>query len=225
MTQNPSVFNTLDFQICFSPQRRAVFRHRLAIGSSKSGPNPRRFDLPSTSQLPKVIREWFVLYILTSACASRHNGVHFFHIATSKSAPRLTCFDTFLLPRTTTARTFSTSQPPKVVWDPGVLTLFTSKCASRHNGVQCFISHLPRCLHTRRFREPTFRPSGATEHWKNTHRFMTSLPFRAAASSLFWISPSLIFSLLTFSTSEFLPGSASSWLCFFIYPYCRKFHF
>ena len=29
--------------------------------------------------------------ILTSKCASRHNGVHFFDIATSKSGPRLRC--------------------------------------------------------------------------------------------------------------------------------------
>ena len=42
----------------------------------------------STSQLPKVVREWCVLYILTSKCASRHNGVHFFDISTSKSAPQ-----------------------------------------------------------------------------------------------------------------------------------------
>ena len=46
----------------------------------------------STSQLPKVVREWCVLYILTSKCASRHNGVHFFDIATSKSGPTLRCF-------------------------------------------------------------------------------------------------------------------------------------
>ena len=31
----------------------------------------------STSQLPKVVWGWGVLYILTSKCASRHNGVHF----------------------------------------------------------------------------------------------------------------------------------------------------
>ena len=46
----------------------------------------------STSQLPKVVREWCVLYILTSKCASRHNGVHFFDIATAKSGPGLVCF-------------------------------------------------------------------------------------------------------------------------------------
>ena len=45
----------------------------------------------STSQLPKVVRTWCVLYILTWKCASRHNGVHFFDIATSKSGPTLRC--------------------------------------------------------------------------------------------------------------------------------------
>ena len=46
----------------------------------------------STSQLPKVVRTWCVLYILTWKCASRHNGVHFFHIATSKSGLSMVCF-------------------------------------------------------------------------------------------------------------------------------------
>ena len=46
----------------------------------------------STSEPPKVVREWCVLYILTSKCASRHNGVHFFDISTSKSAPTMVCF-------------------------------------------------------------------------------------------------------------------------------------
>ena len=46
----------------------------------------------ATSQLPKVVRTWCVLYILTCKCASRHNGVHFFDISTSKSALRPRCF-------------------------------------------------------------------------------------------------------------------------------------
>ena len=46
----------------------------------------------STSQLPKVVRTWCVLYIFTWKCASRHNGVHFFDISTSKSGPTLRCF-------------------------------------------------------------------------------------------------------------------------------------
>ena len=49
-------------------------------------------DTFSTSEPPKVVREWCALYILTWKCASRHNGVHFFDIATSKSGPELRCF-------------------------------------------------------------------------------------------------------------------------------------
>ena len=64
-------FVHVDLEMCFAPQRRESF---------------------STSQLPKVVRTWCVLYILTWKCASRHNGVHFFDIATSKSGPDLVCF-------------------------------------------------------------------------------------------------------------------------------------
>ena len=93
--------------MCFAPQRRALFRH---LNFQKwSGPgvfctfwlgNVIRATTActfSTSQLPKVVREWCVLYILTSKCASRHNGVHFFDIATSKSGPTLRCFVHFHL--------------------------------------------------------------------------------------------------------------------------------
>ena len=45
-----------------------------------------------TSQLPKVVRTWCAFYFLTSKRASRHNGVHFFDISTSKSGPNLVCF-------------------------------------------------------------------------------------------------------------------------------------
>ena len=51
--------------------------------------------------------------LLTSKCASRHNGVHFFD-------------------------TFSTSELQKVVRDRQFLTLLTWTCASRHNGVHFF---------------------------------------------------------------------------------------
>ena len=129
----PSVFDTFDFQMYFSPQRRTLFRHRMAIGSSKSGQNTRCFHtfyfqmcfapqrralFPhlnfqkwsengvfctcsltnvlrattactfSTLQLPKVVRAWRVLTLFTFKCASRHNGVRFFHISTSKSGPQ-----------------------------------------------------------------------------------------------------------------------------------------
>ena len=46
------------------------------------------------------------------------------------------------------------------------LTMLTS--ASRHNGVQFFMSHLARWPCIRRFSELTFQASGASKHWKNT---------------------------------------------------------
>ena len=91
-------------------------------------------------------------------CAPRHNAVHMFIISISR---------------------------PSIFF-----TFFTSKNASRHSGagffdiaisknaskLRCFVfSDLEMCLapqrratfQTSRFSEPTFRPSGATNHWKN----------------------------------------------------------
>ena len=123
-----------------------------------------------TSQLPKVVRPWCALYILTWKCASRHNGVHFFDIATSKVV-RSWCvfvhFDLEMCFAPQRRALFRTSQLPKVVRTWCVLSILTWKCASRHNGVHFFISHLASWLRTRRFSEPTFRPSGAPNHWKN----------------------------------------------------------
>ena len=98
----PSVFNTFDLEMCFAPQRRALFRHlnfqkwsevemfcTFWLGNVLRATTACTF---STSQLPKVVRGWCVLYILTWKCASRHNGVHFFDISTSKSGPRMVCF-------------------------------------------------------------------------------------------------------------------------------------
>ena len=124
----------------------------------------------STSQLPKVVREWCVLYNLTWKCASRHNGVHFFDISTSKSGPRMVCFVQFDLEMCFAPQRralFRHSEHPKVAPTCGVFNILTSKCASRHNGVQFFISHLASWLRTRRFSESTFRPSGASNHWKH----------------------------------------------------------
>ena len=88
----------------------------------------------STSQLPKVLRSWCVLYILTSKCALRHNGVHFFDISTSKSGPSLVCF--VHLPQQRALFRHLNFQK----WsDNGVFcNILTSKCASRHNGVHFF---------------------------------------------------------------------------------------
>ena len=117
----------------------------------------------STSQRPKVVRAWFCTFLLRNVLGA------------------------------TTACTFSTSQLPKVVRTWCILIFLILKCVSHHNGIQFFTSHLPRCLRTRRFSEPTFRPSGATKHKKNT-------VFRNFPT----FSRTCIFSLLTFFISELL---------------------
>ena len=53
--------------------------------------NPLRLPRETTSEPPKMVRTPGVFNMLTSKCASCHNGVHFFDIATSKSAPKLGC--------------------------------------------------------------------------------------------------------------------------------------
>ena len=123
-------FVHFDFEMCFAPQRRALFRHLNFQKWSEHGVlctfwlgNVLRATTActfSTSQLPKVVRAWCALYILTSKCASRHNGVHFFDISTSKSCPTMVCFVHFGIfwlrnvLRATTACTFSS-----LIWPAG----------------------------------------------------------------------------------------------------------
>ena len=57
--------------------------------------NPFCLPRKTTSERPKVFRTPQFLALLTSKCASRHNGVHFFDISTSKSGPRPPVFNTF----------------------------------------------------------------------------------------------------------------------------------
>ena len=110
--------------------------------------------------------------------------------------------------RTTTACTFSTSQLLKVLRSWGVLYILTWKCASRHNGVQFFISHLASWLRTRRFSEPTFRPSGATNHWKNT--VFRDFPTFSRTCIFFLLTLSLLWSAFFYSSllSAFCSTSA-----------------
>ena len=114
-------------------------------------------------------------------------------------------------------RTFWTSQLPKVLRSWGALYVLTRKCALRHNGVQFFISHLTTWLRTRRFSEPTFRPSGATNHWKKHSESRLSYLF----AHLHLLSSHSFWSYLFFSSS--LLFSDSSHLCFSNCPYCRTF--
>ena len=130
-------FAYFGFQTCFAPQRA----HFLNISTSKSAPELRRFA-----------------HFDFQACFAPQR-VHFFNTSTSKSAPNPSVCNTFDFEMhfaPTTACAFSTSQLSKVLQARGVFNVLASKSASRHNGVQLFISHLPRWLLTRRFSEPTF---------------------------------------------------------------------
>ena len=101
--------------------------------------------------------------------------------------------------------------------------ILTWKCASRHNGVQFFISHLARWLCTRRFSEPTFRPFGATNHWKNI--VLRDFPTFSRTCIFFLLTLSLLWSSLLCSSLFY---ASLLWLfpsLLFICPYCRKFDF
>ena len=111
--------------------------------------------------------------VFISKCASRHNRVHFFNSSTAKSVPTLKCFwhfdlETRFAPQ---SRHFCTSQLPK---------LLRAWAAT--------------CLRTRRFSEPIFRPSGATEHCKTTV-LGNFAPYRAFWSSFYWLLPPMLLHL------------------------------
>ena len=135
--------------------------------------------------------------------------------------------------RATTACTFSTSQLLKVVRTWCVLYIFDfdmcfapqRRALFRHlnfqkwseHGVFCtfWLRHVLRATRACNFSsliwqdgstpEPTFQPSRATNHWK-TQCFAAFPPFRASASSFFWLSSDLLSSTLLFSLT--LPISA-----------------
>ena len=91
--QNLQFFDTFDVETCFKPQPRALFRHLNVQKWSDVGVlcafwlgNVLRTTTAfafSTSELPKVVRHWCALYILTWKWASRHNDVQFliYHLA------------------------------------------------------------------------------------------------------------------------------------------------
>ena len=121
------------------------------------GHNPLRLPRETTSERPKVVRTCGVFNILTSKLASRHNGVHFFNISTSKSGPRMVCF---------------------VHFD------FETCFAPQRRAI--FHLSLARWLRTRCFSEPLFDPP-EPQNIRNTQCFATFLPIRAPTSYFFLI--------------------------------------
>ena len=159
----------------------------------------------STSQLPKVLRRWCVLYILTCKCASRHNGVHFFDISTSKSGPGLRClvqFD-FEMYFATQRRALFRHLNFQKCSDAGVFCTFWLANVLRATTACTFSSLIwpagsaPAALASLLFDPPEPQIIGKTQC------FATFLPFRASASSFFWLF--LFSDLLSSNLSLLLP--------------------
>ena len=208
----------------------------------------------STSQLPKVVRSWCVLYILTSKCASRHNGVHFFDIWTSEppKVVRSWCFVHFDLQMCVAPQwraLFRHLNFQKWSGADVCFVHFDLQMWSRHNGVHfldistsksgpelvCFVHFdLQMCFAPQRralFRHLIW-PDGSApatlgsllfhpperQIIRKTQCFATFPPFRASASSFFWL---FLFSDLLSSTLLFSLPLPIYAFC----PYCRKFDF
>ena len=201
--------------MCFAPQRRALFRHLNFQKCSDAEVfctfwlrNVLRATTActfSTSQLPKVVRRWGVSYILTSKCASRHNGVHFFDISTSKSAPTLRCFVHFdfemcfvpqwrALFRHRNFQKWSDAEVFCTFWLRNVLRATT---ACNFSSLIWPAGSAPAALASLLFDPPEPQIIGKTQC------FATFLPFLASAASFF-----LLFFLLIFLFSLPLPCSA-----------------
>ena len=283
---NPSVFYTFDLEMCFAPQRCALFQHlifqkwsdvgafctfwlgnvlRATTACTFSTSELQKWSEPdsflffwlgnvlratavwlfqhlifqkwsepvsflhfwlrnvlratavctfSASHLPKVVRCWCVLYVLTWKCASRDNG-------TSKSGPNPSVFYTFDLEmcfapqRRALFRHLNFqkwSEPVSFLhfWLGNALRA-TKTC--NYSSLIWPAGSAPAALASLLCDPPEPQIIGKTE-W-----IATFLPFRAPASS--------VFSLFLFSAllTSWLLLSDSSHLCFSICPYCRKFDF
>ena len=140
----------------------------------------------STSELPKVVQGCGVLYILTSKCASRHNGVHFFDIATSKSGPNLVCFVHFdfemcFAPQRRALFRHRNSQKwsdPLVVCPFRLGNVLRATTASTFSCLIWPAGSAPAALASLLFDPPEPQIIGKTQC------FATFLPFRASVSSV-----------------------------------------
>ena len=217
--------------MCFSPQRRAIFRHLNRQKCSKPVmfctfwlANVRFATASgnfSTAERQKVLRRLQFFNILTFKCAFRHSGVQFFDIWTDKSAPNPSCFVHFDL---------------QMCFSPQRRAIF------RHLNRQKWSKHAVFCtfwLANVLFATaacnfwfllwaPTSAPAALTGllfDWpdtriiEKTQHFATSLTFGADVSSFFWLSRYCIFCRLTWRLY--------CWAMHLLFnsPYCRKFLF
>ena len=225
-------FSHFDFEMCFAPKRRALFRHRnfqkwrerevfLAVSLADVLRTTTACTF-STCQLPKNgPRPWVFNTFDFEMCFAPQRRTLFQHLHLQKWSERFVFLAFSLAMCFVPERRALFRHLNFQKWSgPGVLcTFWFWKCASRHNGVQFFISHLASWLRTRRFSEPTFRPSGATNHWKNT--VFRDFPTFSRTCIFFLLTLSRLWSSLF--CSSLLYSSAPPLL--FICPCCRKFDF
>ena len=102
--------------------------------------NPLHLPRETTPERPKVVRTPGVFNILTSKCASRQNGVHFFDISTSKSGAYMSCFVHFdfemcFAPQRRAIFHLSSGQlaPHPPLWRAYFSTLWSHKSKENHN--------------------------------------------------------------------------------------------
>ena len=146
----------------------------------------------------------------------------------------------------TAARKFSTSELQKVLWDPQLFSILTSKCAPPLRRANFRHRNFKKCCETLNFLafwlQNALLATAACNFWfllsphdsapaaltsflfdspdarfiGKTQQFATSLTFGAGESSFFWLSRYCIFVLLTL-----LHLFALHML--FSFPYCQKF--
>ena len=177
-------FAHFDLEMCFAPQRRALFHHlnfhkwsepvvlcTCWLGNVLRATTACSF---SSSQLPKVVRACCAFYILTWKSASRRNGVHF-----------LACtFSALIWPHGSAPAALAS-----LLFDPPEPQIIGK--------TQCFATFLP------------FRAPGSSFFWDFLF-FWSSLLFSSLLFSSLLFS-SLLFSPLLSSSLLF---SGSSHLCF-----------
>ena len=164
----------------------------------------------STSEPPKVVQEWCALYILTSKCASRHNGVHFLDISTYKSGLNMVCFVYFDLDMCFAPQrralfrhlTFQKWSENGVFCTFGLGNVLRATTACNFSSLIWPAGSAPAALASLLFDPPEPQIIGKTQC------FATFLPFRASASSFF---DSFSSTLLSSNLSLL---SASALLCF-----------
>ena len=207
-------FYTFDFEMCFVPQRRALFRHFFDIWTSKSGPRPSVFNTFDLEMCFAPQRR--ALFPHHNFQKSRHNGVHFFDISTPKSGPTLRCFLHFDLEMcfAPQRRALFRRRHFQKWSENGVFCTFSLGNVLRATTACNFSSLLwpagsaPAALASLLFDPPEPQIIGKTQC------FETFLPFRASVSSVL-----LLFLFWSFSSLCLFPA------LLFISPYCRKFDF